>query len=74
MLSSSLDGFIHFHDIEDLKYKDKTFSLHAKGINSFVYSVKHRFVASCGEERHIIMWDPFTRRAITKLYGHNTSV
>jgi len=25
-----------------------------------VYSAKNRFIASCGEERHIFMWDPFT--------------
>ena len=75
IISSSLDGFIHIHDIEDLSYKEnKTFNLHQKGVNSFVYSSKHRFVASCGEERHIIMWDPFTLGALSYLYGHNTSV
>ena len=75
IVSSSLDGFIHIHDIEDLSYKEnKTFNLHQKGVNSFVYSSKHRFIASCGEERHIIMWDPFTLGALSYLYGHNTSV
>ena len=75
IISASLDGFIHIHDIEDLSYKEnKTFNLHQKGVNSFVYSSKHRFVASCGEERHIIMWDPFTLGALSYLYGHNTSV
>jgi WD40 repeat protein len=74
ILSSAFDGFLHFHEIDNLKYKDRSFSLHQKGVNSFVYSERHRFVASCGEERHIIMWDPFTRRAITYLNGHTTSV
>lgn len=75
IVSSSLDGFIHIHDIEDLTYRDgKTFNLHQKGVNSFIYSSKHRFIASCGEERHIIMWDPFTLGALSYLYGHNTSV
>ena len=75
IVSSSLDGFIHIHDIEDLVYKEnKSFNLHQKGVNSFVYSSKHRFIASCGEERHIIMWDPFTLGALSYLYGHNTSV
>jgi WD40 repeat protein len=75
IVTSSLDGFIHIHDIEDLSYKEnKTFNLHQKGVNSFVYSAKHRFIASCGEERHIIMWDPFTLGALSHLYGHNTSV
>ena len=75
VISSSLDGFIHIHDIENLDFKEgKTFSLHQKGVNSFIYSSIHRFVASCGEERHIIMWDPFTRHALSYLNGHTTSV
>ena len=61
LLTSSLDGFIHMHDLETLNYRQKrTFNLHLKGINSFVYSVKHKQVASCGEERHIILWEPYT--------------
>jgi len=74
VVSSSLDGLIHIHDIDKLTYKSKTFNLHAKGINSFVYSKKNKLIASCGEERHIIMWDPFTRGVLTHLNGHNTSV
>jgi WD40 repeat protein len=75
IISSSLDGFIHIHDIEKLDYKEgKTFNLHQKGVNSFVYCYKHRFIASCGEERHILMWDPFTIGVLSYLYGHNTSV
>lgn len=73
IISSSLDSLIHIHDI-DLKYKSKTFNLHQKGVNSFYYSRKHKFVASCGEERHVIIWNPYTRRVVTYLYGHNTSV
>jgi WD40 repeat protein len=75
IISSGLDGFIHIHDIEHLAYKEnKTFNLHQKGVNSFIYSSKHRFVASCGEERHILVWDPFTMLVHSYLYGHNTSV
>ena len=43
-------------------------------MNSFVYSAKHRFIASCGEERHIILWVPYTLGPLSYLYGHNTSV
>ena len=75
ILSSSLDGFIHYHSLEDLQYKEhRTFNLHQKGVNAFVYSPKHRFMASCGEERHIILWEPFTLGRLTDLIGHNTSV
>ena len=75
ILSSSLDGFIHYHSLDDLTYKEhRTFNLHQKGVNAFVYSPKHRFMASCGEERHIILWEPFTLGRLTDLNGHNTSV
>ena len=75
IISSSLDGFIHIHKIDDLSYiPGKTFNLHQKGVNSFIYSSKHRVVASCGEERHILMWDPLTLGVLSYLYGHNTSV
>ena len=75
LLSSSLDGFIHMHELETLNYRQKrTFNLHQKGINSFVYSVKHKQVASCGEERHIILWEPYTLQQLAYLNGHNTSV
>ena len=75
ILSSSLDGFIHYHSLDDLTYKEhRTFNLHQKGVNAFVYSPKHRFMASCGEERHIILWEPFTLGRLTDLIGHNTSV
>jgi len=46
ILTSSFDGFLHFHDVDTLQYKERTFSLHQKGVNSFVYSERHRFVAS----------------------------
>ena len=75
IVSSSLDGMIHIHDIENLVYKEgRTFNIHQKGVNSFIYSPMHRFIASCGEERHILMWDPFTLGVLAYLYGHNTSV
>ena len=75
IVSSSLDGMIHIHDIEGLVYKEgRTFNIHQKGVNSFIYSPMHRFIASCGEERHILMWDPFTLGVLAYLYGHNTSV
>ena len=76
VISSSLDSLIHIHDINGLTYKSgsKTFNLHSKGVNSFVYSNRHRFIASCGEERQIIMWDPFTLGALSYLSGHAASV
>ena len=72
IISSGRDTLIHLHDT-DLKYKHKTFNLHQKSVFSFIYSRKHKFVASCGEERAIIIWNPYTRRVVTYC-RHNTSV
>ena len=75
ILSCSLDGCIHMHEMDGLTYKEgKTFNLHQKGINSFVYSVKWKIIASCGEERFICVWCPITLSCLSYLRGHVTSV
>ena len=74
-ISSGLDSGIHIHDIDKLSYKEgKKFNAHEKGAEAFFYSPKFRFIVSCGEEIHIIIWDPFTLGVLTKLHGHNNSV
>lgn len=52
IVTSSLDGLIHLHGIEDLKHK-RSFRQHQKGINAMVWSKSNRFFASCGEERNM---------------------
>lgn len=52
IVSCGLDGFVHFHELEKLKYR-RSFKLHQKGVNSFVWCASNRFMASCGEERHM---------------------
>ena len=52
IVTSSLDSSIHFHGIEDYKYK-RTCKLHQKGINDMIWSKSNRFFASCGEERQV---------------------
>jgi WD40 repeat protein len=75
IVSSSLDGCIHFHTIESLEYKEgRTFNLHQKGVNAFVYSKMNKVIASCGEERAIILWNPFTLMPQAHLHGHTTAV
>jgi len=60
IMTSSLDGKINIHSM-NLEYSGKTFDKHQKPLNSFIYSPLHRFIASCGEERFILIWDPITR-------------
>ena len=33
-----------------------------------------KIMASCGEERTVSMWDPFTKKPITNLHGHTSSL
>lgn len=58
--------FIHTHVHTELG--------HNKGIYSFDYSKVYKFMASCGLERKILLWDPFTCKSINALVGHSSSV
>lgn len=52
----------------------RTFTGHSKGVYSFDYSKKYKFMASAGLEREILLWDPFTLQHISSLSGHAASV
>ena len=41
---------------------------------SFDYSRSYNFIVSCGLERSILLWNPFTGRSIGTLQGHTASV
>ena len=74
ILTSSLDTKLKHFDIERKKIKN-TFGHHKKGVLSFVYCPELKLVASCGEERKISLWDPYSRKvAMTFLNGHNSAV
>lgn len=74
VLTSSLDKKIKQFDLERNKVKS-TFSHHKKGVLSFVYCPELKLVASCGEERYISLWDPYSKTvAMTFLNGHNSAV
>ena len=44
------------------------------GVHSFGYSQRSKFMVSCGLERKIYLWDPFTCKVVHTLMGHNSSV
>ena len=74
ILTSSLDTKLKHFDIERKKIKN-TFGHHKKGVLSFVYCPELKLVASCGEERKISLWDPYSKTvAMTFLNGHNSAV
>ena len=63
----------HF-DIERKKIKN-TFGHHKKGVLGFVYCPELKLVASCGEERKISLWDPYSKTvAMIFLNVHNSAV
>lgn len=72
ILTSSLDSKVKHFDIERKKVKN-TFQHHKKGVLNFVYCPELKLVASCGEERKIALWDPFSK-TVAYLAGHNSAV
>jgi WD40 repeat protein len=82
LVTCSLDGTIHICDMEKVQHaRDdaaacvrRTFRGHTRGVNAFAYSPQFKFMASCGLERKVLLWDPFTRRAITSLDEHMASM
>lgn len=72
ILTSSLDSKVKHFDIERKKVKN-TFMHHKKGVLNFVYCPELKLVASCGEERRISLWDPFSK-TVAYLTGHNSAV
>lgn len=82
MVSSSLDGTLKIGDLErrsrhsrQLGEVDKH-SAAKKGVYSFEWSNTFKVLASCGLERTVSIWNPYTRsgKPLALLQGHNSSV
>ena len=72
-ISSSMDSSLKFVDMEKRKVK-WTVHGHSRGVSDFDVCKSFNFVASCGVERKIMLWNPFTGRSLGSLQGHNASV
>ena len=81
MVSSSLDGTLKIGDLErrsrhcrQLGEVDKHGA--KKGVYSFEWSNLFKVLASCGLERNVNVWNPYTRagKPLAQLQGHNSSV
>ena len=70
---SSMDSTLKLVDFEKKKPK-WVVNEHARGVYSFDYSRSYNFIVSCGLERSILLWNPFTGRSIGTLQGHTASV
>ena len=47
---------------------------HTRGVYGFDVCKAFNFIATCGVERDIMLWNPFTGRSIGMLTGHTASV
>ena len=45
---------------------------HRKSIHTFAWCEERHLIASCGMERHVLIWNPFISKPIMKLEGHRT--
>ncbi|RHY07578.1 hypothetical protein DYB36_000030 [Aphanomyces astaci] len=67
-------GGITIIDVERMVAKFE-YSKHKKGVFDLVWSSSSRLIASCGMERDISIWNPYSsQRAVATLRGHAASV
>eukprot|EP00854_Cymbomonas_tetramitiformis_P011779 gene11779-13904_t len=78
---SGVEGELYIRSVNpdakvDLERKKPKWTVdeHLRGVYSFDFCRSYNFVASCGVERHILMWNPFTGRSVGALHGHSASV
>ncbi len=77
VITASLDCTVKQIDINKIdtgQHVKRTFKGHKKGVYSFDYSKKFKFMVSCGLERKLMLWDPFTCKVVNSLVGHSSSV
>ena len=76
LITCSLDRTIKFIDVErHAKVSVKrVYHGHIKGVYSFAFSAANKFMVSCGAEREVMLWDPYTCKTVSMLYGHTTAV
>jgi len=72
-VTASLDTTCNVIDLERGTLRRK-FSNHKKAVYSFAWCGHNKVLASCGLERKIILWSPYSERAVASLSGHNGAV
>lgn len=77
LVAASHDSNISLHTFNlsrDGISETKVVSAHRKAVNAIVLSSRDAVIASCGLERDILVWSPFTTQILARLTGHNSSV
>ncbi|KAJ0403464.1 hypothetical protein P43SY_001572 [Pythium insidiosum] len=74
IVATSLDTNISIIDIDRMVVKFE-YNRHKKGVFDLVWCSSTRLIASCGMERDISIWNPYSsQRAVATLRGHTSSV
>ena len=73
LATASLDSRIKFFELGRLNRVRIEFRGHEKACNGFVYNERSKLMASCGVERDVLLWSPFSPDNISRLSGHNSS-
>ena len=74
LVTASLDSTVKIFEVERVNRVRSTFRGHVKACNGFVYNERAKLMASCGVERDVLLWNPFSPDNISRLSGHNSSV
>jgi WD40 repeat protein len=73
LVSCSLDGTIQLIDTQKRCVK-RIIARTVRGLYSFDWSPSNKFIASCGLDRDISLWNPYTAKTVMTLTGHPCSV
>lgn len=74
IVATSLDTNISILDIDRMVVKFE-YNRHKKGVFDIVWCASTRLMASCGMERDISIWNPYSsQRTVGTLRGHTSSV
>lgn len=72
-MTASLDTTCLVIDLERGTLR-RRFSNHTKPVYSFAWCGHNKVLASCGLERNIILWSPYSERAVASLAGHTCAI
>ncbi|KAL4145022.1 hypothetical protein PRNP1_012696 [Phytophthora ramorum] len=74
VVATSLDATVSILDVDRLVVKFE-YTRHRKGVFDLAWCASTRLIASCGMERDIHIWNPYSsQRAVATLKGHTSSV
>ncbi|OWZ15733.1 hypothetical protein PHMEG_00010571 [Phytophthora megakarya] len=74
VVATSLDATVSILDVDRLVVKFE-YTRHRKGVFDLAWCASTRLIASCGMERDIHIWNPYSsQRAVATLRGHTSSV